>query len=454
MNAEQAKETLLAWSQSNRLAEAQLSEDGQSLTLNDTTLVNQPLSIDYANKSCSYSLAAIYLQILDPNQGLLSYRNACRRYAVEDPVKAIDKPTVVGYFAVAAAGEETTATVASPAPEHPPAEQEPQAEEAPPKKDKRSKDRKESKRKHHHDKHAASRKKKAPKEVTNEQLFSNLNVVVDKRQMEQDVHQATITKALSAEGFMVDAEQLAQYRQRTQAILANEIPVGTSASILRAINPRKNLQRVLEIFTETVNPPKKKSKPESSGHEATSKTAKTYLMGKKPVIIVPKGMTAPLTLLNAHEFLCHGRFVPRDVLMKQGRHRNPPTTFTRQVRRSATGNGGLLEYEILDNPKKLGANPKEWERIVAVIVLGHSWQFKDWPGVYSNPVHLFARTFGFYICMEGDKIPTELSGWAVKQARLNRDKRGLDMITYASFWNGLDEWMAVHRSELLPQPES
>ena len=124
-------------------------------------------------------------------------------------------------------------------------------------------------------------------------------------------------------------------------------------------------------------------------------------------------------------------------------------TFTRTVR--SGGNTGLVEYEILDNPKKLGSNVKDWERIVAVIVLGQGWQFKDWYHNYGHPVHLFAKTFGFFIHMEGDKIPAEIPGWSVKQAKLNRDKRGMDSVTYASFWNGLDEWMTVHKRELLPQ---
>eukprot|EP00527_Entomoneis_sp_CCMP2396_P006945 CAMPEP_0198154080 /NCGR_PEP_ID=MMETSP1443-20131203/67172_1 /TAXON_ID=186043 /ORGANISM="Entomoneis sp., Strain CCMP2396" /LENGTH=114 /DNA_ID=CAMNT_0043820659 /DNA_START=109 /DNA_END=450 /DNA_ORIENTATION=- len=113
-------------------------------------------------------------------------------------------------------------------------------------------------------------------------------------------------------------------------------------------------------------------------------------------------------------------------------------TFTRQVR-GVTGSG-TVEYEIMDNPKKLGTNMKEWDRIVAVIALGQSWQFKDWYLEYSNPVQLFARTFGFYLGMEGEKMPQDIGTWSVKQAKLNRDKRGLDSVTYASFWNGLEEW--------------
>jgi parafibromin len=378
---------------------------------------------------------------MDPDQGLMTYRNACKQYNVNDPVKALDKPTIVGFFlgitveSVAVAAAAVTAPV-------PPAREEKKKSKQRKEKDREhssSRDKNKHAREHEHDR----KKKKAKTDVTTEQLFSNLSEVVDKRKIEQNVKEE-ITKALSAEGFQVTPQMLEDNKETTQAILANEIPVGNSTSILRALNPEKNLSRVLELYDETVKRKKKPAAPPPTARK------KLYLVGKKPVIVVPKGMTAPITLVNAHEFLCNGHFVPRDVLIKQGLRGT--TTFTRTVRNNNTT--GLLEYEIMDNPKKLGPNPKEWERVVAVIALGQSWQFKDWPAPLNDPVVLFTKTFGFYVSMEGEKISEEVKGWAVTQARLNRDKRGLDKVAYATFWNRLDEWMAIHKSELLPQQES
>jgi hypothetical protein len=176
-------------------------------------------------------------------------------------------------------------------------------------------------------------------------------------------------------------------------------------------------------------------------------------LGKKPIIIVPKGMTAPITLMNSHEFFCNSRYVPREVMMKQFVHKtNIPTTFTRRVGQRL--GGGLVEYEIMDNPKSKLPTAKDWDRVVAVVCLGQSWQFKDWPGHYSDPVRLFSTVFGFYCGMEGAKVPDELNSWAVTQAKLNRDKRGMDSVTYTSFWNGVDEFMSINKPEMLPQPET
>lgn len=473
-DTETIKKTLAQWASDNALAEASLSEDGQILTLKDTSLANESLTIDHGGKSCQYSLASIYLQILDPGQGLLAYRNACKKYNVTDAIKALDKPVVVGFFT----GGSESAAVAAPVAAAPEAaaqaatqdvNAEERAKERKKAKHESAKHKEHRKRKErpsssgkHHDKHDKSSKKKKPKSsvVTNEQLFSNLKVVVDKRQMQLESEEE-ITKALSTKGFGVTPELIEEYKEQTQTILGNEIPVGDSASILRAANPRKDLSRVLEIFLETIAPAKSSSSKakSSSGRSSSSATQppprkqKSHLLGKKPVIVVPKGMTAPISLMNAHSLFAEGQYVPRDVLVKQGRHRNPPTAFTRNVRLPGMSGTSLVEYEIVDNPKKLG-DVREWERIVAVIVLGQSWQFKDWPKPYNNPVHLFSQTLGFHISMEGDKIPPESQLWAIERGIVARNKPGVDSVTYTKFWNSLDRFMSVHKRELLPQAQS
>lgn len=532
-DAASIRQTLFEWSAAAKLNDAVLSKDGTSLTLTKAASSTEATANDdvvgvveldatakltvttavptesppadtavavvehSAVRSCEYTAAAIFLQIRDPDQGLVAYRNACKLHAVADPVKALDKALVVAFFiqqpsaAVVPADDSTAAAAATDlAATDADIHRKHQHD-----KEHRDRAREREKRKHHHEKRKSSdphhrggssssarhgkeqphpqsnKKKKKADMVTNEQLFEHLNVVVDKRGTVDTAMVDAITTALSAKGFEITGkEQLEPYKEKTAAILANEIPVGNSASILRANNPRKDLSRVLELFMETTvsdsNKHKGGGKPpmtaSQSQHQAANNSKKgnifkPYLVGKKPVIVVPKGMTAPLTLVNAHEFLCYGRFVPRDVMMKQqkGLNQTPPTTFTRTIHNGLATS--LLEYEITDNPHKLGPHEKEWERIVAVIVLGQSWQFKDWlkqPVAYNVPATLFDRVYGFYVQMEGDKIPSDVTGWAVHKAQLNREKRNLDSVTYASFWNGLDEWMKVYKAELLPQADN
>jgi hypothetical protein len=319
---------------------------------------------------------------------------------------------------------------------------------------------------HHHSKRPRSssdHKPQAPKKrkvIDTEQLFSNLITVVDKRsaaKAKQENDQ--LVQALSPEGFSVTPDLLSQFRDASQAIVQNEIPVGNSASILKAA-AGKDLSRILKLYMDTMQQPSKTTRsnshnnvPTSTSSSSQTKVWRPYLVGKKPIIVVPSGMTAPITLLNAHDFFAKSMYVTRDVVMKKGTNKaNLPTTFSRRV--TPRLGGGTVDYELMDNPKSKLNTSKDWDRVVAVVASGQAWQFKDWPGHYSNPVRLFTSVFGFSVGMEGAKVPEELKGWACVQAKLNRDKRGLDSVTHAAFWNGLDEFMAIHKPELLPQPEN
>lgn len=505
MTSEDAVSILQQWAQGGPLSQVTINDDGTEIVKDGQTLsATTKVTITHVDKTCEYTLASIFLQILNPAQGLKDYRSACKKYNVKDPVKASDKTTVVGFFLgtqadepatsevvvpqpsetvaptdATAAAAAATSTVVIAAPEAAPVTDKPRDKvRRPPSSttssDKHRKEREKGKdkdkdkdkdRHHRHDKkrsHSSSRsdekKKKAPKTINTETLFSNLVTVVDKRsnaaRQQKKEETAQLMAALSTEGFEVTPDLLLQYKQKTDAIVANEIPVGNSASILKAA-AGKDLSRILKMYLDVIQPKLTTGKTTSTSTSTLGqkKTWRPHLVGQKPVIIVPKGMTAPITLLNAHEFFGNSRFVPRDVMMKKGFHKtNIPSTFSRRVGQRL--GGGMVTYEIMDNPKVKLPTSKDWDRVVAVICLGQAWQFKDWPGHYSDPVRLFSSVFGFYAGMEGAKVPTDLQSWAVTQAKLNRDKRGLDSVTYASFWNGVDEFMAIHKPEMLPQPET
>uniref|UniRef100_A0A7S1YH94 Cell division control protein 73 C-terminal domain-containing protein n=1 Tax=Grammatophora oceanica TaxID=210454 RepID=A0A7S1YH94_9STRA len=293
--------------------------------------------------------------------------------------------------------------------------------------------------------------------MTNEQVLDNLNVVVDKRleglsEMDQEIHQA-----LSAKGFEVP-NLTPEGRKQVQELTQLEIPVGNSASILRPA-PGRDFRKALELYQETMdrlkNAGKKGSKKGSSAADGSSSKMQ-HLRGKRPIIIIPKGMKPPLTMLNAFEFFGNRKYLARDkvlALKRAGKQTSPPSTTFRHALDARNGKG-TVEFELMDNPKnKLGHDMKEWDRVVCVVSLGAAWQFKDWPQGFNNPVDLFGRTKGVFFSMEGDKIPAELQKWRVQQFKLHRDKRGMDSVVWASFWKNMEEFMAVKKRELLPDNE-
>lgn len=46
-------------------------------------------------------------------------------------------------------------------------------------------------------------------------------------------------------------------------------------------------------------------------------------------------------------------------------------------------------YRVIDNPLKL--SQQDWNRVVAVFVIGPAWQFKGWPWE-GNPVEIFSKS--------------------------------------------------------------
>ena len=318
----------------------------------------------------------------------------------------------------------------------------------------------------------------------------------EKEEEEERKQHALVIQSLSSTGFEVGgmAEAIESDRKAVEAITAMEIPVGNSASVLRCGagvgDARRDFSRVLELYTESLKaeerakraaaaggsgssgPPGSDRKRSSSGGDrwgpkdpkrakggdaaSSSKSGRNTPPRPKatgpPIIVVPNAMTSPITLVNATDFFSNATFVPRNVALKKAggnaslAQLRKETVMVRHKVAPRLG-GREIDFEIVDNPTTRLRNPADWDRVIAVIAQGAEWQFKGWR--HAKPVDLFGRCFGFYIGIEGAPIPKELLGWNVKLGKLNRDKRGLDSVTFASFWNGLSEWMHVNKPEYL-----
>lgn len=298
---------------------------------------------------------------------------------------------------------------------------------------------------------------------------------------------------LSPAGFQVNSPTVASAieadRDAVQRITALEIPVGDSASILRAgaggeivdksneatsasaggSVKKRDFARVLDIYQEVVvaeekakrssssSGGKKRPPPPSSSHRGKSprtSSGASSASGKSPksiegnpIIVVPNAMTSCITMINAGFFLGKDAvFIPRQQAMSNpdAGKRGGNITITRKL--NARLGGSEITYDIIDNPM-IRLKKDEWNRVVAVLCQGAAWQFKGWR--YSDPVDLFSRTFGFFVGLEGAPVPNELRGWNVKTGQVSRDRRGSDNVCLASFWNGLEEFMAVHKRDLI-----
>ena len=106
-------------------------------------------------------------------------------------------------------------------------------------------------------------------------------------------------------------------------------------------------------------------------------------ISRTPIIIIPAANTSLITMFNAKEILQDLRYITTEEKKAQGGRRDNEILIQRPK------SGGSVPYRIIDNPQKL--NLDDWERVVAVFVMGPAWQFKGWPWD-GNPVEIFSKS--------------------------------------------------------------
>ena len=78
------------------------------------------------------------------------------------------------------------------------------------------------------------------------------------------------------------------------------------------------------------------------------------------------------------------RYITTDEKKNSGMKRDNEVLLQRRKEGSST-----VPYRVIDNPQKL--TNADWDRVVAVFVMGPAWQFKGWPWE-GNPVEIFSKS--------------------------------------------------------------
>ncbi|GAA0186632.1 hypothetical protein Leryth_021550 [Lithospermum erythrorhizon] len=183
-----------------------------------------------------------------------------------------------------------------------------------------------------------------------------------------------------------------------------------------------------------------KSRLERGGEEGFDKP-KMHLKGSKigegvPIILVPSASSTLITIYNVKEFLEDGVFIPTDVKVKQMRAVKPDCVT---VQKKFSRDRVVTAYEVRDKPSSLKAD--DWDRVVAVFVLGKDWQFKDWP--FNDHVEIFNKILGFYLRFEDDSVESArvVKQWNVKIISISKNKRHQDRAAALEVWDRLEEFM-------------
>ncbi|KAJ4822238.1 accessory factor associated with RNA polymerase II [Turnera subulata] len=179
------------------------------------------------------------------------------------------------------------------------------------------------------------------------------------------------------------------------------------------------------------------------GYDSGMPKVKMHLKGGKigegvPIILVPSAFQTLITIYNVKEFLEDGIFVPTDVKAKQMKGPKPECV-TVQKKFSTDRNRVMTAYEVRDKPSAL--KPDDWDRVVAVFVLGKEWQFKDWP--FKDHVEIFNKIIGFFMRFEDDSVESAktVKQWNVKIISISKNKRHQDRAAALEVWDRLEEFV-------------
>ncbi|KAG2375513.1 Protein CDC73-like protein [Vigna angularis] len=176
------------------------------------------------------------------------------------------------------------------------------------------------------------------------------------------------------------------------------------------------------------------------GYDPTPKP-KMLLKGTKigegvPIILVPSAFQTLITIYNVKEFLEDGVYIPTDVKVKQMKGARPDCVT---VQKKLSRDRVVTAYEVRDKPSSL--KPDDWDRVVAVFVLGKEWQFKDWP--FKDHVEIFNKIIGFYMRFEDDSLESakNVKQWNVKIISISKNKRHQDRAAALDVWERLEEFV-------------
>lgn len=161
-----------------------------------------------------------------------------------------------------------------------------------------------------------------------------------------------------------------------------------------------------------------------------------------PIIIVPSASQTLLNTFNVKEFLEDGVYVSPEVKVK-GLTKKVDIVFVQRK----MGRERPVPYEVRD--KIVGLTSKDWERVVAIFVLGKDWQFKGWP--FSDRVEIFNKFMGIFLRFEDDSVESakQVMQWNVKIINLSKHKRHQDKTAVLNFWQGLDSHIQSRKLNLL-----
>lgn len=159
-----------------------------------------------------------------------------------------------------------------------------------------------------------------------------------------------------------------------------------------------------------------------------------------PIIIVPSSSSSLIFPGNAVNFFKYGHYTSIEEMRQKKLPMSQPARLT--FDRQPGGNCSRARYQIVSHPNRL--TKEEWDtQVVAVVITGQLWQFKQWPIYDGKPVDFFNKKIqGFFFHFDDTPPTGDVNLWTVKKLAFQRDLRHNDGQVLSQFWNILDAYIS------------
>ncbi|CAM6100252.1 unnamed protein product [Calypogeia fissa] len=212
--------------------------------------------------------------------------------------------------------------------------------------------------------------------------------------------------------------------------------LGTDAAEELGIDPSQSFADSVKPKDPAAAKPKPDPRAVRPAHHPHHRPSLSHSGSKRPdgppIILVPSASQTMVNTYNVKELLEDGIYITPEVKAKSLPKKPENVTLLRKM-----GRDHPVKYEVRDKPSVMSS--KDWERVVAVFVLGKEWQFKDWP--FKDHVEIFNKILGFYLRFEDDSVESAktVRQWNVKIISLSKHKRHQDKTAVLAIWESLDK---------------
>ncbi|KAF5026695.1 hypothetical protein F66182_1202 [Fusarium sp. NRRL 66182] len=226
---------------------------------------------------------------------------------------------------------------------------------------------------------------------------------------------------------------------RLAGIYNSERRMGDRNTVLRGIKPTdfSHVRKLAAPFIQKKSQSSSSSIPTS---QALALNQKAPSRRPDPIILLSPSASSLLRLSNARSFLEDGKFVPADA------GGSSATMLHVQRTIPSVDPNRPMRFILVEGSEAF--KPEYWNRVVAVLTTGQTWQFKNYK--WSDPNELFKHTLGIYVGWRGEAAPDNIRSWGHRVLSTGIDRwrgeghdasRFRDKEIVEQIWRGIEENM-------------